>query len=176
MNLILRQETSNDFSEVANVVEQAFQHVEISDQQEHFLVDRLRKSNAFVPELSIVAESNTKIVGHILLTKINIVNNSTSFESLALAPVSVLPKFQNQGIGGKLIKESHRIAKELNFKSIVLLGHENYYPKFGYELTNKYNIEIPFDAPEENCMVIELVPNGLKGVSGKVEYSSAFFE
>lgn len=176
MKLTLRQETPNDFFEVANVVEQAFQHVGISDQQEHFLVDRLRKSNAFVPELSIVAESNNEIIGHILLTKISIVNNSTSFESLALAPVSVLPKFQNQGIGGKLIEESHRMAKELNFKSIVLLGHENYYPKFGYELTKKYNIEIPFDAPEENCMVIELVPNGLKGVSGKVEYHSAFFE
>ncbi len=176
MVLTLRQETSNDFPKVSNVIKLAFEQVKISDHQEHFLVERLRKSPAFIPELSIVAVYKNEIVGHILLTKINIINNSNSFESLALAPVSVLPKFQNQGIGGKLIKEAHRKAKELNFKSVVLLGHENYYPKFGYERTSKYGIEIPFDVPEKNCMVIALTKNGLKGVSGKVEYPSAFFE
>lgn len=176
MNLTIRQETCNDYQKVVKVVKHAFKNVAISDSQEHLLVKRLRNSDTFIPELSIVAEYKNEIIGHILLTKIKIVNNSNTFESLALAPVSVLPKFQKQGVGGKLIEEAHKKAKKLGFKSIVLLGHENYYPKFGYELTSKYNIEIPFNAPEENCMVIELTKNGLKRVSGKVEYSPAFFE
>ncbi|MCZ7253247.1 GNAT family N-acetyltransferase, partial [Salmonella enterica] len=87
----------------------------------------------------------------------------------ALAPVSVKPAFQGKGIGAKLILESHAIAKKLGYKSIILLGHENYYPRFGYELTSKYNIEMPFDVPAENCMVISLTENGLDGVSGKVK-------
>ncbi len=174
--MIIRKETSNDYKQVEHLIEIAFRSITLSDHKEHFLVERLRNSSAFIPELSIIAELNNEIIGHILLSKIIIVNNSSSFESLALAPVSVHPKFQKQGIGGKLIKEAHKIAKELNFKSIVLLGHKNYYLKFGYELTSKYGIEIPFDAPEENCMVIELIKGGLKGVSGKVEYSKPFFE
>ena len=95
---------------------------------------------------------------------------------MALAPVSVHPDFQNKGIGGKLISEAHKRAKALDFQSIILLGHANYYPRFGYEMTSKYGIKLPFDAPEKNCMVIALTENGLKGVSGMVEYSKAFFE
>jgi predicted N-acetyltransferase YhbS len=79
----------------------------------------LRASNAFIPELSIVAETEGKIVGHILLTKIKIRNDSTEFDSLALAlalaPVSVLPELQGKGIGRKLILEAHKKAKELGF-------------------------------------------------------------
>ena len=136
----------------------------------------MRKSHAFIPELSIVAEWENKIVGHILLTKLEIKNDLESFESLALAPVSVLPEFQGKGIGSKLIMHSHKVAKDLGYKSIILLGHQDYYPRFGYELCKKYNIEMPFDVPAENCMVIALVENGLAGVSGKVVYPPAFFE
>ena len=64
----------------------------------------------------------------------------------------------------------------LQNKSIILLGHEKYYPRFGYELTNKYGIEMPFDVPAENCMVAVLAKNGLSGVRGKVIYPDAFFE
>jgi predicted N-acetyltransferase YhbS len=111
-----------------------------------------------------------------LLTKIKIVQSDRIFESLAMAPVAVLPEFQNRGIGGKLILSAHQAAKELGYKSIVVLGHADYYPRFGYQLTQKHNIELPFPADKENCMVIELVENGLKGVSGKVEYPQEFYQ
>lgn len=62
----------------------------------------------------------------------------------------------------------------MGFKSVALVGHENYYPRFGYELANEYRIGFPFEAPEINCMVVELEEGGLKGVSGMVEFSSAF--
>ena len=73
------------------------------------------------------------IAGHILFTKIKIVNEEKSFASLALAPVSSKTGFQNQGIGAKLILEGHRIAEELGYESVILIGHEKYYPRFGYK-------------------------------------------
>ena len=176
MKLTIRKEKPEDFKTVFNLIEKAFENEQMSDHKEQFLVKRLRKSNAFVPELSMVAETENKIVGHIMLTKIKIKNKSNEFDSLALAPVSVLPEFQGKGIGGKLIVESHKRAKELGHKSIVLLGHENYYPRFGYEQADKYGIELPFEVPKENCMVIELIENGLKGVNGIVAYPKEFNE
>ena len=174
--MTIRQETEKDHSAVFNLIESAFREAEFADNTEQFLVERLRKSDAFIPELSMVAEIDGKIVGHILLTKLKIKNKSNEFDSLALAPVSVLPEFQGKGIGGKLIVEAHKKAKELGHKSIVLLGHENYYPRFGYEQADKYGIELPFEVPKENCMVIELIENALKGVNGIVEYPKEFNE
>jgi len=176
MEIKLRQENEKDHKSVFQLIEKAFVHEEYSDHKEQFLVERLRKSDAFIPELSIVAELENKIVGHILLTKLEIKNDLESFQSLALAPVSVLPEFQGKGIGSKLIMHSHKVAKDLGYKSIILLGHQDYYPRFGYELCEKYNIEMPFDVPAVNCMVVALVENGLAGVSGKVVYPPAFFE
>jgi predicted N-acetyltransferase YhbS len=176
LEMIIRQETKNDQNAVFSVIESAFKNVEIADHTEQFLVERLRTSDAFISELSLVAEIHGKTVGHILLTKLKIKNETTEFDALALAPVSVLPEFQGKGIGGKLILESHKKAKELGYKSIVLLGYEKYYPRFGYQNADKYGIELPFEVPKENCMVIELVENGLKGVSGMVEYPKEFYE
>jgi len=176
MEIIIREEKSTDFKAVFSLIEKAFKTEKLSDHKEQFLVERLRKSKSFIPQLSVVAEIQNKIIGHILVTKLKIKNDQTEFDSLALAPVSVLPEYQGNGIGGMLIKEAHKTAKELGYKSIVLLGHEKYYPKFGYELTDKYGIELPFDVPKENCMVIELTENGLNGVTGMVEYPKEFSE
>lgn len=174
MNVTIRQEHEDDYQAVFELIEKAFKSEQMSDHQEQFLVERLRNSEAFVPELSLVAETEQKIAGHILLTKLKIKNDQNEFDSLALAPVSVLPEYQGKGIGGMLINESHRRAKKLGYKSIVLLGHEEYYPRFGYKQAESFGIELPFNVPKENCMAIELVDNGLKGVTGMVEYAREF--
>lgn len=176
MTITIRQEKSSDFKAVFDLIENAFKAESFSDHKEQFLVERLRKSNAYIPELSMVAEVENKIVGHILLTKLKIKNGRNEFGSLALAPVSVLPEYQGNGIGGTLIEQAHNTAKLLGYESIVLLGHEKYYPKFGYEQADKYGIELPFDVPKENCMVIELTENGLREVNGTVEYPKEFYE
>lgn len=176
MKVNIRQEIPADYSIVFDLIEQAFHEEILSDKKEQFLVERLRKSNAFIPELSLVAEVNQEIVGYILLTKITIESKLYKHIALALAPVAVLPAFQNKGIGGMLIKEAHRIAKKLGYQSIILLGHENYYPKFGYRPLHQFNISLPFDAPKENCMAIELVPDALKRKEGSVVYPKEFFE
>ena len=175
MNVIIRQERTTDFTTAFNLIKLAFKNDKISDYNEQLIVEELRKSTTFIPEFSLVAEFNNEIVGHILLTKINIKNNKQQFVSLALAPVSVLPKHQRKGIGGQLIKKAHQIAKKAGYKSIVVLGHENYYPKFGYQQAHKFGIKFPFKAPKENCMVVELIKNGLQVVSGTVEYPKEFY-
>lgn len=173
----IRKEDNKDHKEVFKLIENAFQDEQYTDHKEQFLVERLRNSEAFVPELSLVAEIDDQIVGYVLLTKIKIIDsNSKETSSLALAPVAVLKKYQGMGIGGNLIRKAHEIARELNFGSIILLGHENYYPKFGYQMTKKYGIKLPFDVPDENCMLIELHDNALQNVHGTVEYPAEFYE
>jgi len=165
---------SSDYKGVFELIEKAFKNEAFTDHKEQFLVERLRKSNAFIPELSLVAEYEDELVGFILLTRIKIVSDDKTFDSLALAPVAVLPDFQNMGIGGKLILQAHKIAKEKGYKSVILLGHEKYYPRFGYAVADKFGIQLPFEAPKENCMAIELIEGGLSGVNGLVEYPKEF--
>jgi len=175
MNLIIRQEEQKDHPSVFSLIKEAFKNDEVSDHNEQLIVEALRKSKLFIPEFSLVAEINNKIAGHILLTKISIKNGNQQFISLALAPVSIAPNFQNQGIGSELIQKAHEIAKNAGYKSIVVLGHKDYYPKFGYQQAHKFGIDFPFEVPNENCMVLELIKNGLQGVTGLVEYPTAFY-
>ncbi len=173
--MIIRQETLSDYLQVVNVIEAAFAQMEDSDHSEHELVSRLRRSTSFIPELSLVAELDDHIVGHILFTKVKVIGGHKTHQALALAPVSVHPEYQNRGIGSALILEGHRIARTLGHSSIVLLGHEDYYPRFGYRQAADYGIEFPFPVPEENCMVLDLQGNGIQGIKGVVEYPAVFF-
>ncbi|MBD1420828.1 GNAT family N-acetyltransferase [Sphingobacterium chuzhouense] len=175
MNVKIRKEEKEDFKTVFELIQKSFETEELSDHKEHYLVERLRNSDAFVPELSLIAEVNNQIVGYILLTKIKIEDDAkNSYTSLALAPVAVLPEVQGKGIGGKLIEAAHKKARELGFGSVILLGHENYYPKFGYKLTKEFGIKLPFDVPEANCMAIELTEGSLQNVNGIVHYPKEF--
>lgn len=174
MNARIRKEESRDFKSVFELIRDAFEKEEMSDHQEQYLVERLRSSDAFVPELSLVAEVDEKIVGYILLTKIKIIESEKVSEALALAPIAILPAYQGKGLGGQLIRYAHETASALGFGIVVLLGHENYYPKFGYEMAKKYGVKLPFEVPDENCMVIGLKENALQQVNGTVEYPKEF--
>lgn len=176
MNIEIRQETEVDYKISENAVEEAFKDAEHSDHKEHLLVDRLRKREAFIPELSLVAKLDGKIVGHIIFTKILIKNDDEEHESLALAPVSVLPQYQNKGIGNALIIESTKVAKELGYMSIIVLGHDKYYPRFGFKPASRWNIRAPFDVPDESFMALELKEGSLNEVEGIVIYPKEFFE
>lgn len=176
MEIKIRKETPEDFGKVFNLIQLAFSDEVFSDHQEQFLVDRLRNSEAFEPELSLVAEIDQEIVGYILLTKIKIKNNQQINTFLAMAPVAVHPHHQRKGIGKQLILTAHNRAKKLGYTAVVVLGHDKYYPKFGYQLTENFGITLPFEVPKENCMVIELIPNSLKDVYGEVEYAKEFYE
>ena len=175
MQITLRQEIEADYEKVRNVVQQAFESAPHSDGNEAQLVENLRTTREFIPELSLVAEMDGEIVGHILFSLIHIQGeNKEAVQSLALAPVSVLPKFQNKGIGGKLMEEGHALARALGYRSIILLGYPEYYSRFGYASASRWGIRAPFPVPDEAFMALELVRDGLRGVSGVVRYPEAF--
>ena len=168
-NLIIRQERLEDYDEVYHVVKEAFKSAEHSDGNEQDLVVELRKSKSFIPELSLVAVEDGKIVGHILFTKALV----QGVEVLALAPLSVLPGYQNRGIGLSLMKEGHGIAHKLGYEYSVVLGHSKYYPKAGYIPASQYGIKAPFEVEDESFMAICLSESQNK-LNGVMEYDKAF--
>jgi len=170
MDVKIRKEEEKDNKRVYEVNRLAFQQ-----ENESKLIEKIRKGENFVPELSLVAEIDDEIVGHILFSKINIIGDAI-FESLALAPMAVIPEFQKQGIGGKLIKKGIEKAKELGFDSIIVLGHKEYYPKFGFQKASKWGIKCPFDVPDEVFMAIELANKALENKAGTVKYPKEFME
>ena len=150
--LIIRQEEERDYAEVYETVRRAFAEAKESDGDEQNLVVRLRKSTAFIPELSLVAEKEGQIVGHIMFTRLKIAGT----EQLALAPLSVLPEYQRQGIGGKLIVSGHQIAKKNGVYVFRCPRSSSYYPKFGYRPAAGFGIKCPFDVPGEYFMAVNL--------------------
>lgn len=167
--MIIRQERPEDYDAVYCVVKEAFENAEHTDGNEQNLVVELRKSKSFIPQLSIVAVENEEIVGHILFTKATV----DGVEVLALAPLSVLPEYQNKGIGLSLIKEGHKAAQKLGYKYIVVLGHSKYYPKAGYVPASRYGIKAPFEVDDESFMAINISGNKDK-LNGIMQYDQAF--
>lgn len=167
--MLIRKVMENDFADVYNVVKEAFSSAEHTDGNEHNLVNALRAGDAYIPELSLLAEVDGKIIGHIMFSKIKIGNSI----EVALAPLSVLPEYQNRGVGTKLVKAAHDIARQLGYHYSVVLGSEEYYPRFGYIPASKVGIKAPFEVSEENYMVFEL--NSLDNkIEGTVQYSPEF--
>ncbi len=133
------------------------------------MVNALRYGSAYIPELSLVAEENGSIIGHIMFTKAEIGGKIV----LALAPLSVLPEYQRKGVGTALIEEGHKIAKEMGYAYSVVLGSENYYPKFGYIPADTFGIIAPFDVPRDNFMVYKIKDDAEK-IGGVMKYAKEF--
>ena len=176
MRIVVLQENQEDRQEVEEVVKKSFIGAEFSDNNEHILVKRLRETDEFIEELSLIAKVKDKIVGYILYTTIKVCDDENEYEGIALAPLCVLPEYQNKGIGKELIKKSLGRAYELGYDFAVVLGHEHYYSKFGFKPSWKYDIKAPFDVPEDSYMIIELQSGVLNDISGVVKYSDTFFE
>lgn len=172
----IRPEGLDDHKEIHKLIRTAFEDEPYSDKREHFLVDRLRDKGLHVPELCLVATTGNTLLGHIFMSRIAIRSPHNRFDALALAPVSIVPEYQGKGIGSALIETVHQKARRLQFKRIVLVGHEGYYERFGYQHTADHDIQFPFDVPVENGFILGLNPGALKGVEGMVEYPPDFFE
>lgn len=167
--MLIRQETPNDYGEVYKLIKKAFLTAEYTDGNEHNLVVALRKGSAFIPELSLIAEINNELVGHIMFTKAMVEKN----EILALAPLSVEPRYQRQGVGTALIMEGHKIAKQMGYQYSLVLGSKTYYQRAGYQPAKRFGIEVPKNFPSENFLAIKLQENA-KPLCGTVIYSKEF--
>jgi len=130
--------------------------------EEAELVDKLRDSDALV---SLVAESELSIVGHIMLSRMWIRTTSEVATAVALAPVAVLPDFQRQGIGARLIDEGLARMKQRGERIVIVVGHPSYYPRFGFSADKAVSLESPF--PPEAFMALELGRDHLRGSAGQ---------
>lgn len=167
--MLIRQERSEDYESIYGLITEAFSNAEHADGNEQDLVVALRKGKSYIPELSLVAEIDNEVAGHILFTKAK----AGTQEVLVLAPLSVKQKYQKQGVGCKLIAEGHRIAKELGYPYSLVLGSEQYYPKFGYVPAEEFEIQVPEGIPAINFMAIKLQKEA-QAVCGAVTYAEEF--
>jgi predicted N-acetyltransferase YhbS len=169
MKSVIRPEMIENYASITEVNDLAF-----GQKNEGRLILALRKTHEFRPELSLVAEVGGRIVGHILFYPIKIKSHDASYGSLCLAPMAVLPEYQKKGIGLQLVEEGLKRARKLGFKSVIVLGHAAYYPRFGFEPAGKWGIRPPFEVPDDAFMALELVMDGLKDIQGTVEYPPEF--
>ena len=125
--------------------------------------------------MSLVAEMDGQVVGHILFSRVAIVTEFGTVEALSLAPMAVMPDCQRQGIGSKLVEAGLEACRERGHKIIVVLGHPEFYPRFGFSAELAQPLESPFGGGDA-WMALELVPGALEGVQGRVEFSPPFSE
>lgn len=168
----IRSEEKSDYTAITEVNDLAFERPE-----EGGLIENLRQLPEFDPRLSLVAEINEKIIGHAMFCPIHIQSeNGEEYPCLSLGPIAVIPDYQKQGIGGQLIEAGHRAALELNYKSVVLLGHPEYYLRFGYLPAEKWELTNTWQIDGDPWMAVELVKGSLAGKAGVVMYPEAFNE
>jgi len=167
--LVIRPETLEDAAAIRNVNEEAF-----GSSIEADLVEKLRCRQAFM--LSLVANDEDKVIGHILFSLVTIESRNTSFSALGLGPMAVLPSHQGKGIGSQLVRVGLQECERLGHEVVAVLGHPDYYPRFGFVPASTYGIKCEYDVPDEAFMVLELRKGILSGRSGTVKYQPEFNE
>lgn len=164
-------ETDDDIAGIREVLTAAFGRT-----SEATLVEAIRNSPNFIPELSIIAVEDGTVLGHILLSPIVIKTSQQLIPALALAPLAVIPTRQREGIGNQLVQMGLSKCRELGHSLVVVLGHPFYYQRFGFQAASQFGIQAPFPVPDEAFMVLELKPGALIDVSGIVLYPDYFNE
>jgi putative acetyltransferase len=164
-DVIIRAETASDQSMIWQVNEAAFGSAEEAD-----LVEALRTEGVVL--LSVVAELDRQVVGHILFSRMSIETPTEVIAAVALAPMAVLPRYQRQGIGGRLIRYGLDALRALGERIVIVVGHPAYYPRFGFSTEQARSLESPF--PPDAFMALELSPGALDRIRGRVRYPQPF--
>ena len=162
----------NDINTIFTIHKLAFP----DEQSVAVLTDDLLKDDTAEPRISLLAYDADKPVGHILFTKASIENGDDNTLMHILAPLAVLPEYQNKGIGGKLVERGIRISRESGFNAVIVVGHPKYYPRFGFKPASNWGIKLPFEVPDEAFLAFELKENALKNCNGTVEYPKEYFD
>ena len=164
----VRQENTEDYSAIDVVHLSAFE-----GDDEVGLIDSLRESSGFVPQLSLVAEFNGRIVGHILMTRVRLLKGKDSIDILALAPMAVVPSQSHRGIGSELVKAAVEKARALDYKGIVVVGEPEFYRRFNFEPASKWDLHTNLPVSSELVSAMELEAGIFEG-GGNVVYPSLF--
>ena len=164
----IRNETPTDYDAIREVNERAF-----GGTAEAQLVDLLRAAK--MAAVSLVALNQGHVVGHIMFSPVTITQTPENFRGVGLAPMSVLPEFQNQGIGSKLVRNGLEACKQKGYDAVVVLGHTKYYPRFGFSRAKDHGLDNEYNELE-SFMVLELKQGALRMISGLVKYAPEFIE
>jgi predicted N-acetyltransferase YhbS len=166
MEIKLRLEEEKEYRLVEELTREAFWNVFFPGCCEHLVIHNLRKADEFIKELDFVAIHNNKIVGNIVYVEAKIKDDDKEYTVLTFGPLSVLPEYQNKGIGGKLINHTIKLSKEMEYKAIIIYGDPEYYKRFGFKKSKEYNITNKDNKYPAALLVLELYPNALNGING----------
>lgn len=161
----IREEVPGDIIAIRDLNKRAF-----GQDQESNIIDALRSNRAVL--LSLVATLNGRIVGHLMYSPASI----GKLAGVALGPMAVLPEHQRQGIGTRLVEEGNRRLKELGYPFILVVGHADYYPRFGFRSARSYGIKCEWELPDEVFMLLVLDDSKMHGISGLARYRPEFSE
>lgn len=164
----IRTEQPNDSAAVRQVNESAFETAAEAD-----LVERLHEEA--YPLISLVADVQDEIVGHIMFSPV-LLSGHPELKLMGLAPMAVLPALQNRGIGSALVQAGLEACEQLGVGAVVVLGHPDYYPRFGFVPGSHFGIDCEYDVPSDVFMVRELQTGYLRGLTGTIHYHAAFGE
>lgn len=165
----IRPERPEDVDSISNVNEQAF-----GQKSEAELVEKLRKRGLLT--ISLVALKDGEIIGHIAFSPVAIGSESSSFEAIALAPMAVLPAYQRQSIGERLVRAGLEECRRLGQEVVVLVGHPDYYTRFGFFPAKSKGIACEFEVPDEAWMILELREGALAKRRGTARFQPEFKE
>jgi putative acetyltransferase len=169
--LYIREATESDLKDVLFIESEAF-----GRNEEAQLVKELLDDPSAKPVLSLLAYKHNRAVGHILFTRARLTNIEETLSSVILAPLAVLPGVQKQGIGGQLIHQGLKQLNEAGTDLVFVLGHPEYYPRYGFEPAGRLGFEAPYPIPNkhENAWMVQALRPGLIGsISGKVVCADA---
>ena len=167
MTIRIRKEKLGDAQQIRMVTELAF-----GQPQEADIVEGLRRTCSNL--LSIVAIMDDEIVGHILFSPVTLETKSRQLNGMGLAPMAVSPEYQRQGIGSQMIKQGLFELEKSGCPFIIVLGHPEYYPRFGFNPASRYNIQSEWDVPDDVFMITVFDKQQLKGVTGIARYHPEF--
>jgi putative acetyltransferase len=162
----IRHEVPGDREAVRRVNESAFDSTDEAD-----LVDILRVDAR--PVVSLVAEIGDRLVGHILFSPVS-ASAAPELRIAGLGPMAVLPENQRTGVGSALVVEGLKVCREAGFGAVVLVGHPDWYPRFGFVPASRFGLASEYDVPDDVFLAIELHPGYLEGARGTVRYQKAF--
>ncbi len=174
MNITVRNITEKDHYDVELVAKRAFWNLYFPGCDEHYLVHKLWDAPCYIPEISLAALVDDKLVGAILYSKARIETDNGNIDIITFGPLCVDPDYKKTGVGKKLLLESMRLAAEKGYKAIFFCGVPEYYPKFGYKTADKFGITMPDGSNFDAFMGYELQKDALKGVTGKFYVSDLF--